>query len=80
MEKIKKWWSNNRLVIMRNKKLQRMLKEKEAETRLGIFRELKPIIHSLWELRHNTWDKDRVAYITDKLVEVTTGNKEKDNV
>ena len=57
-----------------------MLKEKEAETRLGIFRDLKPIIYSLWELRHNTWDKDRVDHITDKLIEVTTGNKEKDNV
>lgn len=57
-----RWRKNKYVNTIQNFEIERLIKEVQRIERSSVWAAINPVIHSLKELRNNTWDKERVDH------------------
>ena len=55
-----RWRKNKYAQMIFDSSVERVLRAHRRIDKKTTWAVINPVIHSLWELRNNTWDKDRV--------------------
>lgn len=55
-----RWRKNKYAQMICDSSVERVLRAHRRIDKKTTWAAINPVIHSLWELRNNTWDKDRV--------------------
>ena len=55
-----RWRKNKHAQMIFDSSVERVLRAHRRIDKKTTWAVINPVIHSLWELRNNTWDKDRV--------------------
>ena len=55
-----RWRKNKYAQMICDSSVERVLRAHRRIDKKTTWAVINPVIHSLWELRNNTWDKDRV--------------------
>lgn len=72
IKQFKRWWINHNLPFVTNKRNEdrfvlACMASADAVNKMVIHSAVNPIIHSLKELRKNTWDVERVDHAIEWL-------------